>query len=97
MGITKEHLWKAVYESHTIILKVTTHLVKIDVKLEIDDRFFDSYKIGLEKKQVIDLKGTFVENGKDYIVLIRVVAGRDIMTYPTMYINNQEIPITKVS
>ena len=92
----KNNIWKAIYENHTIILKAVTHIIKIDVELEIDDRVFDSYTIGLEKKQIIDLKGTFVEDGKDYIVLIRIVAGRDIMTFPTMYINNQEIPITKI-
>ena len=98
-------IFKAKYENHTIIYTVKIKPTSVELELSIDDRFWDSSTIGLalhadkSDPRNADLQGTFVENGVDYSVLVRLKKTFvDLMDIaPTLYINNKEVPLIRTN
>lgn len=92
--------FKTKYENHTIIYNVEPCFLGYKLELSIDDRFWDSAKsTDNSDPRNIDLQGSFVEKGEDFIVLVRLKKTfSDLVDIaPTLYINNKEVPLIRTN
>lgn len=97
-------VFKAKYGNHTITYEIKSYMLKSEFELTIDNNYCDHKILGIAKNseinvRYVDLQGTFVDNGNDYIVLVRLQTSfSDLMQQvPVLYINNCEVPLIKTN
>lgn len=97
-------VFKAKYGNHTITYEIETYTLKYEFKLTLDDNYCDHKILGIAKSseinvRYVDLQGTFVDNGNDYVVLVRLKTSFSDLTLlnPVLYINNSEVPLIRTN